>query len=512
MAAKNIRGKYAFPLTFALLILLHIILINATRLFPFTDLPNHLAGATIHRYYGEAGNRFAEFFTVHLFPKPNVFHLVFCALPFFPTVEFANRIYLSLYAAGLPLSFLYLIRRFGGDRWFSLLAFPFLYNYSASWGFVGFLFALPLLLLSFALMTDLFDRGGTGRMLLLALLLTSLFFVHALAALFALLLFIVTVAARSRGNILGVLKRLPPALPLLLLFAAWSAEEPGWRESLSAVGAYYAGDFIGTLPNRIHLFFIDNYHLFEGARGIAAATVFSLLVLAAFLAAILTQARRGGGARMGSPLILLLCALGCFLLLPAEIPGQTILHQRFAALVLLSLALLGAVAAGARGTGGRTMAIPTVRAAVFTAAALLHFLLWAEYFTSFDRENGRFGPCLFPSEGKWTLAGLIVDHTYRGRPSYIHFPSYYTVWRRGIATTSLVDYRFSNVRRRPGTEPLPAYSEWLGAGAAYNGRYEGADLLLVRGDPRGATALALEGRALVRKAGEWRLYGVAGGD
>lgn len=509
MVTNSMRGKGTFTLIFTALILLHIVLINTARLFPFTDLPNHLAAATIHRYHGEAANRFAEFFSLDLFPKPNVFHLLFCGLGLFPSIEFANRAYLSLYAAALPLSLLFLIRRFRGDRWFALLAFPLLYNYSVSWGFVGFFFALPIVLVSFVLMTDFTERGGLQRGLLLAGLLASLFFVHALAALFALLIFLAVLLVHTKGDILRFLQGLPAAAPLALLLAAWWRSVPGGMESLSFLGNYYAGPFIRTLPNRVHLLFLDNYHLFEGNAGVAVAAALSLVIVVPSLIALRRAIRRGEWreVRSSAPFVLFLCALGCFMLLPNRIPRQAILCQRFSMPALVSLALLGAAAAGPRTAGGRNNTARKARAALFTAAALLHLVLWADYFADFNRENATFRPALFPEDARGTLAGLVFDHTYRGWPSYIHFPCYYTVWRRGIATTKLVDYRFSNVRRKAGGERLPAYMEWAGSLDGYDGRYASADLLLVRGEPRGAAAPAVAGRELLREEGAWKLYG-----
>lgn len=513
MTPNSTRGKGTFTLIFAALILLHIVLINATRLFPFTDLPNHLAAATIHRYYGEEGNRFDEFFSVDLFPKPNVFHLLFCSQRLFPSVEFANRIYLSLYAAALPLSFLFLILRFRGDRWFSLLAFPLLYNYNASWGFVGFLLALPIVLVSLILMTDLAERGGLKRGLLLALLLISLFFVHALAALFALLLFLVVLPVRSKGGMLRFLQEFPFAAPLVILLAAWWRTEPGGMESLSALGSYYLGPFISTIPNRTHLLFLDNYHLFEGNAGVAAAAALSLVIIIPSLLALSRAILRGKWREIRSsvPFVLFLCAIGCFMLLPHQITRQAILYQRFSVLVLVSLTLLGATAAGRWTVGARERSAGKARVILFAFTAFLHLALWSDHFAGFNRENASFGPALFPTDQKGTLAGLVLDHTYRGRPSYIHFPCYYTVWRRGIATTKIVDYRFSNVRRKTGGEQLPSYLEWIGSVSGYDDRYSSVDFLLVRGEPHHGGDLAIAGRELLRSEGVWKLYGRAAG-
>ncbi len=183
---------------FLILIGLHLLLICTQRLYPFTDLPNHLAAATISRYYDDPSNRFAEFYALDRFLKPNVFHQSFCGLPLFPSVEAANRAFLCLYVLLLPLSVLLVIKRMGGNRWFAFLSFLLLYNYNASWGFVGFIFALPLVLISLLVSTGFIERPTPLRGFASAGLLAALFFVHALAALFSVLLYIVCLFATRR--------------------------------------------------------------------------------------------------------------------------------------------------------------------------------------------------------------------------------------------------------------------------------------------------------------------------
>ena len=135
--------------------------------------------------------------------------------------------------------------------------------------------------------------------------------------------------------------------------------------------------------------------------------------------------------------------------------------------------------------------------------AAAHFALWAQYFAAFNAENRGFDAAFLRAETPGRLGGLVYDHTFRGRPLYIHFPAYYTVWERGIATAKFADYRFGAVRRAPGND-LPPYLEWVGKLGGYDGRYAGMDLLLTRGvvpDPR-----ALAGFELVRDARKWSLF------
>ena len=97
-----------FLLFFAILVLLHSLAVSSARLLPFTDLPNHLAASTIVRHYSDFGNEFSKYFSVDLFPKPNVLHILFCSLKIFPSVEAANSAWYFIYALMLPLSALLL--------------------------------------------------------------------------------------------------------------------------------------------------------------------------------------------------------------------------------------------------------------------------------------------------------------------------------------------------------------------------------------------------------------------
>ena len=77
--------------------MMHLLLVGNVRIYPFVDVPNHLALANIYRYYGQPTNQFAQFYNLNTFLKPNTFHLFFCGSKIFPSVEFGNKsILLSL--------------------------------------------------------------------------------------------------------------------------------------------------------------------------------------------------------------------------------------------------------------------------------------------------------------------------------------------------------------------------------------------------------------------------------
>jgi hypothetical protein len=477
-------------------------LIWTTRLFPFTDLPNHLAAATILRHFRDPACSFADYFDIELFPRPNVFHLLFCSLKLFPSVEMANRLFLSLYALLLPLSALFFTRRTGGDRWHSVASFVLLYNMSVSWGFVGFFFSIPLVLIFAGLLVGYFDRGGWRSSSALTLILAVTFFVHALAALFMLLLFITCGLVRSKGEPLGLLARLAPALPLALLLFAWWRSQPGSEGLLGFLGGYYAHDYLPRLLSRAHLAFLDNYHLFEGSAGIAIASCLSCAIIAPGIASILLAHGRSDRRELlrSVPFILFACCFACFFILPNQIPRQAILYQRFSALVLLSLVFLGASV--------ERSGIGFLKKGVYVAAAVAHLALWSASFSALEKENEGFDASFFPEDSAgMTLAGLIFEYEYRGRPAYIHFPSYFTVWKRGITATALVDYRFGSVRRKPGGLSLPNYREWIGKTDGSGGLYSEMQLLLSRGSPPRSAAHHFWERPKIGENHPWRLYG-----
>jgi len=531
--AESVRSRRAFVAIFAILIALHAALFATARLYPFVDLPEHLAAATIARSGGDTSSELARYYRVETLFEPNTFHLLFCGLRVFPTVELANRLYLLLYSILLPLSMLLIVRRAGGNPWFSLLSFLVMYNINVSWGFVGFALGVPLVLLFYRYF--ILEPNGLStapRCLIAAAALLALFFVHLLAALFALLVLGLSLLWPGRRTLRGAARAAAVAAPLVGLVAIWWGAQGGGDGGVGLgtfLSAYYPGSFIETLPQRWAVLAFDNARLYAGSAGGAVALLFSLgiVVPAIVLWALRVGEPRGearglagvpaqegvdaasaprkdrgarglaAGATIVAPLVA--ASLLCVLLLPDRIPRQRILYERFAPLFLLSLATVSSTLARKRGR--RLFAV------LATALCAIHFTLWADYFISFNRENAAFDAAFLPdAAGSRTLAGLVYDDSFRGRPIYIHFPSYYIVWKGGVTPAALIDYRFGPVRRRMSEKELPEYLEWVGRCDCYDGRYSAMDYLLVRGDLTAKAEPYLSAFAPVREAGRWRLY------
>ena len=496
-------SKKLFLAVFAALVILHAFAVSSSRLLPFADLPNHLAASTIARHYGEFGTEFSKYFSVDLFPKPNVLHIVFCSSKIFPSVEAANRVWYLLYVLLLPLSVLLLVRRLGGTLWPAVLSLVLLYSYPVCWGFAGYTMAIPLVLLSARASAGMAMRSGLRSTAASAALLLLLFFAHALAAFFAIVLHLVFMAfarstrpARKAANCLT-------AVPALAMLAAWWFYGrsfwygPGTSEHLAG---YYSGEFFTAFPDRWKLLFIDNYNVLGGTTGEIVGIAFSLVIITAAVIPLIRKRGENTARPEGTryALLLLAVSLACYLFLPRDLPGQTILAQRFSVFVLLSLIVVAGVAWKDRGRGP----VPAVAIVV----CLVHLFLWWSDFRAFNRENRDFTPDFFPDHWKGKiLSGLIYDFRWRGSPAYIHFPGYYITWKKGIATTSIIGYRFGAVRRKARLPVLPAYLEWIGMFQRYDGRYESLDYLLVRGAVPAGHENDTDGFEPVRFTDKWRL-------
>lgn len=498
------RSRKTFIAILAFLILLHIILIASSRLYPFTDMPNHLAAATIYRHHDDPGSRFSEYYRHALLMKPNTFHTIFCSLPLFPSVESANRVFLSLYAALLPLSVLLLIRRLGGREWFALLSFLVLYNYNLGWGFVGFAFSIPLVLFLLAFTASFLGDGGAWNGTAVAVGLVLLFFVHALAAVFAVLLFLACCIISGRRSPAGKVRACAVLFPLLFIILLWWRRETALYRGTGTVDflhTYYGTEYLKTLFARKNFLFLDNYNLYEGMKGKVIGLLFASCIVAPAIA-LLARRRSFGAYRRSEPgrisFAFVALSLACFVLLPNLLPGQAILYQRFSVLVLISLIILGSTLAH--------KAPHIVFRAGVCAVCLVHLVLWADYITGFNRENAAFTPSFLPEGREGKLAGLIYDLRYRGKPAYIHFPNYFIVWKKGVASTKIVDYRFGAIRRLVGPVELPPYEEWISLDRGSTDTYRGMDYLLVRGFPRPGQEGSLAGFEAARAKGVWALY------
>jgi hypothetical protein len=497
--------RHAFAGIFILFLGLYSGLMLSQRLYPFVDLPNHLAASTILRY-ADQDTPLNDWYTIRPLFGTNILHLIFCSLDLFPSVEFANRIYYAIYALLLPLGMYLVIRQAGGNPWYSLLAFPLLFNFNVTYGFSGFTLAIALFLLTlFFTLRYLQNRAWMDRLALMALFIL-IFFAHGMTTQYAIgvygLLCLVRhwrQPAKLAGDALLV-------LPLVALNLVWwnffhVASEP-W-DLKSFLADYYRNHYFQSLPDRKMLFNLPNIYLFEGRAGSLISWSLSLVLLGLCLASLRRMKAlwsRRADLAVNAVLVFLAFAAFCYLALPDHIPDALFLYQRLHIFLFFGMILAGSLLhAGKIGPG---------RAAVITALVAIHFGLWADLFRDFDRENRGFTPEFFATDDNGrALAGLIAENQFRGWPAYRQFPNFYTIWKQGPATSRNVDYAFGYIRRKVSVDRLPAYSEWSAQDGAYDGRYKNFDYFLLRGDPPDYVRQYLADYQVVKTAEPWTLWG-----
>ncbi|MCK5620032.1 MAG: hypothetical protein KAJ17_11555, partial [Candidatus Krumholzibacteria bacterium] len=380
-----------FLIVLTLFTVLYVGHIVALDVLPMIDLPYHLAAAAIYRDRDAPGNNFAEYYSVDVFPNPNISHLVFCGAEVFSSVETANKVYLCLYVVLLPLSVFLLIRKLGGDPWFTLLSFTVLYHYSFSWGFVAFTMSVPFVLFFFYGLLHHADNSSTRNRVVLALLLLLLFFMHILSALFCAVVLLLHCVTASRASFREAAKEAVVLVPLLILIVLWRTSLPDGAEVLG-VGTYYRSEYLPTLYRRAAFFFWDNFALYASVKGWIVAACFSIFIV--HFPLVSWAKRRPSGnpwkLNLSTEHLLLVAALLFYLILPRRTPGTAHLYERFSVLVLLALILLGSRVV----SQGR----PRVMRIAIVGVCLLHFGLWTDYHIAFRADASSFGREILPDE------------------------------------------------------------------------------------------------------------------
>ena len=499
----------SFWLVFIIVLSVHLYNFGAQRLYPFLDTPNHLALAAIYKSYGDPENQLDSFFSLKMFPRPNVAHTVFCGSQMFPDIEVANKVFYLLYTVLFVSAIMLLIARCGGNVWYGLLAFLFLYNINVCYGFTGFTIALPaVLFLLYCIINYIEKRSILGAMMIAALL-PGIFFMHAMAFLYAVMVyaFCVFFDMYRLGTRRRFFVHFGIAIPGVVLFFIWyisDSREYSGPSMVQTLLHYYRYSFLDSFWQRGAFMIHDNFRLSGTLAGYVTAAAFSLVALLfAVLPILKRQANNRAIPSVGFSCIciFLACSIACTLFMPVALPGYSFLYQRFSVLVFLGVILAGSVVA--------PKALSAFLKTALCAIVLLHALLWFQCFRAFDTENEGFDKTFFSACASGdVVGGLMYDYRFRNVSMYDNCPDYYTAWTNGVSTTRLADDRSFVIRRRVGTDMLPEYIGWLGKGGTqqYDGRYANLDYILVRGEIPVTVREVLKNFTVVNWRGAWRLY------
>jgi hypothetical protein len=497
-------NRQVFPVI-ALFLLANAIVIFSASLLPFQDLPNHLAEATIFKLNMQTNDFINSYYTAVPWYFPNTFHPVFCSL--FPDVEFGNKVFYFMYTVLLLTSMYLIIKELKGNLWYSLITILFIYNYNVTFGFSGFTIAIPTLLLFFYLLLVDARNDKPVNKIWASIMLVLLFLMHAQVALLALVLYGLMMLYRYWGNFKTLIIRsvLIPLPVILMVFIWWSKRATEKEESTFAfLKDYYTTKYFQTLWERLRIIVFDNFQLREGATGLViAGLLFSLVFLPLIYFRVWRRkddANKFKRKEFIYPMIFLFTVVCCYLFLPNSLPGQSPLYERFTTIVILCCIIAGSVLL-------RDVQTKSLKYYVL-AAAILSSALWFEYIYAFNRENSAFRAELFNGlKRNERVGGLIYDNSFRGRMLYLHFPSYYIVWNKGLAASMIIDYRFGVVRRTEKGERIPVFNEWIGNVYREEPHYDTLlEYQLVRGKASVPQDRNLNNFYSVKQAGEWFLF------
>ena len=478
------------------------VLIFSSSLLPFQDLPNHLAEAAIYKYSFAGDSFIKQYYQLVPWYYPNTFHLLFCNA--FSSVELANRFFYVLVIGGLPFSIYLVISECKGNSWYSLLSILFAYNYNVSYGFSGFSLAIPTIFFLFYVLLKEIKENRAVWKIAASILLILLFFIHSQMALFGLCLFFFLMIFRYWGNYKTIFNRLLLTLPLIGFVLIWWFSRAKTKEESTLVFLwnYYKSSYFQTFLLRFRIVFFDNFQLREGQAGLLIA---SLLFLCILLPLVIQKAWKSITRPMVFskeflyPGLFFLISLGCYLFLPDHLPGQQIIYQRFSPILVLSLIILGSILIKDQQAKWQKY--------FSVGLCCIYSFLWMEYIYSFNKENRSMNPGFYNGiDRQSVIGGLIYDNNFRGRPLYIHFPSYFIVWKKGIATSKIIDYRFGVVRRGIKGNEIPYYEEWPEEKDKIPTDYSGLDYLLVKGEASAKPDSNLFNFYLFRKEGSWQIF------
>ncbi|CAN5920679.1 hypothetical protein BH24BAC1_BH24BAC1_15210 [soil metagenome] len=504
---KLAENSKLFLAIFAICTLLHLALAWSSRLYPHIDLPFHLAAATIYKYYGSQANDFSQFFYMDVFLRPNTFHLFFTSLEVFPSVEFGNKVFYAGYLLLFPLSVLLLIKQIGGNQWFALFSFLLIYNFNLNWGFVGFNIAIPFVLLLIYFVFRSLEGGSKWNKVVVAALLIVIYFMHALATIFSLILVVVIYGFCYRRSWKRLALTGLMVVPIIALLAYWWSTSQSDADTVGFLVGYYSHQFWTQYKLRIFNFFCtENFYLLEGGWGWAAGAFFTFLMHMPLAFWVLTHFKKlpeyVNWAKYGKLYLFILVSLGVYFLSPYGLPDQHYLYQRFGIFVHLGFILLSSLLVG-------TQHFPKVLT-LAGIAFVLHFGGYAQRQLAFEKDTAGFTPDFLPSDVKGKkFAGIMLDRSFRGRLIYGHFPNYQIIWHQGVTATKAVEFRFGNVRRKVGEDKLPRFHDNFDSltGKIRN-PYSGLiDYIFIRGEV-GAEGRELEmsDYNLIKTAGEWSLW------
>ncbi len=273
---KKIRFTPLYGLIIGLTVL-HLIPIWACKYFPTQDGPCHLENSYILLHYFDPDRVYKHYYDLNLDIFPNWFsHAFFVMLMRFVSPLIAEKVLLTIYMVAFVLTILYFLKSFGEERvFYSLLVFPFGYDYFMHMGFYNFSFSLSLMLLILAYWWRRRNRSGDGSFLWkLNFLLIGLYFCNILSHLLTLLSLLILTFFHQRSNVVKTINFFMALIPSWLLLLYYFS-----TRSIKTLGNWARGDwnYFSTIGSLVAFDTRDIY------VGMILGILFAILIIYTFL-------------------------------------------------------------------------------------------------------------------------------------------------------------------------------------------------------------------------------------
>jgi hypothetical protein len=478
----------------------------AGRFLPLVDLPQHLHLISVLHRLDDPTTLYPALLEARgeLTPYLGYYHAV-SLLHWLLPLDAANKVFLSAYVVGLPLSLAFLLRSLGRPTWPALLAVPLAYGDSLAWGFINYCSALPLTFLTLGLfIRALADPPRRRRWaLLLSVSLCAVLLFHVQAFVFlGLALPVLLLTTRAPADLMARREgdswldaALRPRLAALLgvvpgvtLFVLWFGGRLGQPaevapgEPWKAWGPMFSPQNLAWKTREQNLAELPSVlaNMLPGREdrwalyGVAA--VF-LAALAAWAVARLTHRAPPspeGPAERWRLVALAALALGLYFLLPFDIRGYIYyLNTRYAHLAApLLVAAVPILPAGWR----RFFAAGAAGCALVLAFPL------ARAFRDFNQEMAQVARVAEHARDAPRVMGLIHDARSRAvnHPVFLHAAAEVARARGGVTNFSFALTPHSPLRYR-GSPPPTFPSEWRPHEMSFERHGRAYDHFLVRG-------------------------------
>lgn len=509
--SDNHGSKLADRLFLAAFVLLtagSIVPLWIVRIIPMQDIWQHLALVDVIHNYWAPGSVYPDYFILPDVPKPNLLYYYLTSVLGYvtPSLEFANKIVLSLYVIGFPLGFLYLLRSFGRSKWLSLFAFPFIFNAMFYLGFVSFALAMPMLFVvtgAYRRFTANPDRRTAlkdGAIAALFLLLT--YFTHAHVFLLACMLMGVLWLLYVEGFWDGAFK-IAPFAPSMVFFLPWfqvyfienvpSSSGMGFGSFDNFFGPrYYASSkILSTFFN-----YISNYFRRQTDDTVFLIVILLVMILLIVRRAPLVPAGERRKLKFFDLEVLTIVLALSVIILPHHIQAQAVVSLRH-----ILPALLFFIGWAFFDDAPKRIKWPTM--AVLFVTCVFSIGVVTDGFLRFNREMDGYAELFNTAKGSKRLLKVANKQNSRvvmtGALWHIHH--LYGVTRGGISDTQFAERPHNPIQYRPGMVP-----PHMGPDFHLNPAWRYYDYILVRKEPDADLGMIRDSLEAIAENRGWTLY------